>query len=34
VLGPKGKMFKLIREASENWNGKDPVRPFPDLSRL
>ncbi|PSC03214.1 glyoxalase [Alsobacter soli] len=34
VAGPKGKMFKLIREASENWDGKDPVRPFPDLSKL
>ena len=34
VQGPKGKMFRMIREASENWNGSDPVRPFPDLSRL
>ena len=34
VLGPKGKMFKLIREASEGWDGKNPVRPFPDLGRL
>lgn len=34
VLGPKGKLFKLIREASEGWDGKDPVRPFPDLSTL
>lgn len=31
VLGPKGKMFRMIREASENWDGKDPVRPFPNL---
>ena len=34
VAGPKGKMFQLIREASEGWDGRDPVRPFPDLSQL
>ncbi|MCW2242895.1 VOC family protein [Azospirillum canadense] len=34
VAGPKGKMFDLIREASIGWDGKDPVRPFPDLNRL
>ena len=34
VAGPKGKLFKLIREASEGWDGKDPVRPFPDLATL
>ncbi|HEX6611564.1 MAG TPA: VOC family protein [Hyphomicrobiaceae bacterium] len=34
VAGPKGEMFRLIREASEGWDGKDPVRPFPDLSKL
>jgi hypothetical protein len=34
VAGPKGKMFDLIRAASEGWDGRDPVRPFPDLSRL
>ncbi|HYD65439.1 VOC family protein [Azospirillum sp.] len=34
VAGPKGKMFDLIREASQGWDGRDPVRPFPDLSRL
>ena len=34
VAGPKGKMFRLIREAAQNWDGRDPVRPFPDLSRL
>ena len=35
VAGPKGRMFDLIREASEGWDGKtDPVRPFPDLSKL
>jgi hypothetical protein len=34
VLGPKGKMFRLIREASQNWDGRDPIRPFPDLTKL
>ncbi len=34
VAGPKGKMFDLIRESSEGWDGSDPVRPFPDLSKL
>lgn len=34
VAGPKGKMFDLIRNASLDWDGCDPVRPFPDLSRL
>ena len=34
VAGPKGKMFDLIRSASEGWDGSDPVRPFPDLSKL
>jgi hypothetical protein len=34
VVGPKGKLFSLIREASLGWGGEDPVRPFPDLSRL
>jgi hypothetical protein len=34
VLGPKGTMFRMIREASEGWDGSDPVRPFPDLSTL
>jgi hypothetical protein len=34
VAGPKGKLFRLIREASVGWDGSDPVRPFPDLSRL
>ena len=34
VAGPKGKMFDLIRAASHGWDGKDPVRPFPDLSTL
>ena len=34
VAGPKGKLFRIIREASEGWDGHDPVRPFPDLSKL
>jgi catechol 2,3-dioxygenase-like lactoylglutathione lyase family enzyme len=34
VAGPKGKMFDLIRKASEGWDGSDPVRPFPDLGAL
>jgi hypothetical protein len=25
-------MFAMIREAAQNWDGSDPVRPFPDLS--
>ena len=34
VAGPKGRLFRLIREASVGWDGTDPVRPFPDLSKL
>jgi catechol 2,3-dioxygenase-like lactoylglutathione lyase family enzyme len=34
VTGPKGKLFRLIREAAETWDQSDPVRPFPDLSDL
>ena len=34
VAGPKGKLFRLIREASQGWDGRDPVRPFPDLATL
>jgi hypothetical protein len=34
VEGPKGRMFDLIRNAAIGWDGKDPVRPFPDLSKL
>lgn len=34
VVGPKGDMFRLIREAAQTWDGvSDPVRPFPNLSR-
>lgn len=34
VMGPKGRMFDLIRKASEGWDGSEPVRPFPDLSTI
>lgn len=34
VAGPKGKLFDLIRAASQDWDGRDPVRAFPDLSTL
>ncbi|RAI02300.1 glyoxalase [Acuticoccus sediminis] len=34
VMGPKGRMFDMIRAASEGWSGSDPIRPFPDLSTL
>ncbi|MEO3385291.1 VOC family protein [Mesorhizobium sp. CAU 1741] len=34
VMGPKGRMFDMIRAASEGWDGNDPVRPFPDLSAI
>ncbi|SFN29191.1 VOC family protein [Variovorax sp. OV329] len=34
VAGPKGKLFRLIREAAEGWDGREPVRPFPDLDTL
>lgn len=32
VLGPKGAMFDAIRAAGQNWDGSDPVRPFPSLA--
>jgi catechol 2,3-dioxygenase-like lactoylglutathione lyase family enzyme len=34
VAGAKGKMFDMIRAASLDWDGHDPIRPFPDLSTL
>lgn len=34
VMGPKGRMFDMIRAASQGWNGMDAVRPFPDLSTI
>ncbi len=34
VAGPKGRLFDMIREAAVDWDGKDPVRAFPDLDAL
>jgi hypothetical protein len=34
IAGPKGRMFRIIREASETWDGREPVRPFPNLAAL
>ena len=34
VAGPKGRLFELIREAAQGWDGRDPIRPFPDLTTL
>lgn len=34
VLGPKGELFRIIREAAIDWDGSDPVRLFPDLDSL
>ncbi|CAG9268966.1 VOC family protein [Paraburkholderia unamae] len=34
VAGPKGKLFDLIRSESAGWDGRDPVRAFPDLAAL
>jgi hypothetical protein len=34
VAGPKGRLFKLVHDASVNWDGADPVRDFPDLRSL
>jgi len=34
TVGPKGRMFRMIREAAQGWDGSDPVRPFPDLTKL
>ncbi|WP_347558828.1 VOC family protein [Robbsia sp. KACC 23696] len=34
IAGPKGTLFKLIHDASLDWDGSNPVRPFPDLSTL
>jgi hypothetical protein len=33
ISGPKGDMFDLIRDAGQAWDGRDPVRPFPNLSQ-
>lgn len=34
VAGPKGKLFDLIRNEAATWDGRDPVRAFPDLKTL
>lgn len=34
VAGPKGRLFDLIRDSARDWDGRDPVRPFPDLKQL
>jgi hypothetical protein len=34
IAGPKGKLFDMIHAASLDWDGRDPVRRFPDLSAL
>lgn len=33
VLGPKGDLFKMIRESAVNWDGSNPVRSFPNLKK-
>ena len=32
VVGPKGRMFDMIRQTSRSWDGSEPVRPFPSLA--
>src|SRR5699024_1362404 len=34
VAGPKGRLFRAIREAASNWDGSDPIRPFPSLAEV
>jgi len=34
VMGPKGELFRIIRESAVDWDGSDPLRPFPDLATL
>ncbi len=34
VAGPKGVLFRMIRAAAADWDGRDPTRPFPDLAAL
>lgn len=34
ISGAKGRLFQQIRASSESWDGKDPIRPFPDLSKM
>lgn len=33
IAGPKGTVFKMIRDASIGWDGSEPIRKFPDLSQ-
>ncbi|MBV5265818.1 VOC family protein [Pinisolibacter aquiterrae] len=33
VNGPKGALFDLIRDSSVGWDGRDPIRAFPDLNK-
>lgn len=34
IAGPKGTVFRIIRESAVDWDGSDPVRTFPDLSKM
>lgn len=34
VMGPKGRLFDMIRAAAAGWDGADPVRAFPNLRTL
>lgn len=34
VAGPKGRLFRAIRDASIGWDGTDPIRPFPEFVEL
>ena len=34
IAGPKGTVFRIIRESAQGWDGSDPVRTFPDLSKM
>ena len=34
IIGPKGRFFKLIHDSAIGWDGTDPIRPFPDLSKI
>ncbi|MFL6702539.1 MAG: VOC family protein, partial [Paraburkholderia graminis] len=34
IAGPKGKLFDMIYAASRDWDGREPVRRFPDLNAL
>lgn len=34
VVGPKGRLFDMIRDASKEWDGTDPIRHFPSLAAI